>query len=121
MIRLTIVLVLLIAGFVLEFFLSRNKNWVWGIIIPAISFLLSSAFILFNVSKAFASVAGYGSFLMQYGGSGLIALILKVGLIYMPVVMQLIIFALCRRHYKKTHAAPGDNKELKKMIADDLG
>ncbi|MEZ4627113.1 MAG: hypothetical protein R2912_03100 [Eubacteriales bacterium] len=108
MIRLTILLLVLIAGFVLEFFLSRNKNWGWGVIIPAVSFLLSSVFILFNVSKAFASVTGYGSFLLQYGRTGLIALILKVGFIYLPVVIQLIIFALCRRHYKKTHAAPGD-------------
>ena len=119
--KVTVLLALLIAGFVLEFFLSRNKNWGWGIIIPAFSFLLSSAFILLNVSKAFASVAGYGSFLLQYGRTGLIALILKIGLVYLPVVIQLTIFALCRRHYKKTHAAPGDNKELNKMIADDLG
>ncbi len=121
MIRLTIFLALLLASFVVEFFLSKNKNWIWGIIIPAVSFLCASAFLVFNLAEAFASVTGYGSFLIRYGRPGFIALILKAGFVYAPVAIQLVIFALCRRNYKKTHDSHGGNKELKKMIADDLG
>ncbi len=91
-----------------------------GLIIPLVCFAEASVFLILNLTGTFITVEGYGLFLTEYGSTGLFAMILKVGFIYTPVVIQLIIYFVCRHYYKKRNAPIKHNKEFKKMIVDDL-
>ena len=118
MIWFIIALVISLASFALEYFLSIKKSFWPGLILPMVFFSASSVFLILNLTDAFSTVEGYGMFLFGYGSAGLFALILKVGFIYTPVLIQLIIYFICR--YRKRSAPNKAAKEFKKMMADDL-
>ena len=120
MLWLIITIIFILASFVLEYFLSREKNKWLGLITPFATFVAASVFLILNLIDAFFTVEGYGLFLIEYGSVGLIAMVLKVGLIYTPVLIQLIIYFVCRHYYKKINHPVKNNQELKKMIVDDL-
>ena len=115
-----IVLILVLASFVLEVILSHKKDKRLGLIIPIVTFVAASIFLIINLADGFSSVEGYGLFLTEYGSTGLFAFILKVGFIYSPVAVQLVIYFVFRHRYKKQNDPLKNNKEFKKMIVDDL-
>lgn len=115
-----IILVIILASFAAEYILSNKKNKWLGLIIPIVFFIALSVFLALNLTDAFSNVEGYGLFLTEYGSTGLFALILKTGFIYTLVVIQLIIYFITRHYYKKRNKPLKNNKELKKMIIDDL-
>ena len=103
---------------ILEGYLSMRKNKFYGLLIPAIFFILISVFLLVNIGDAFYSVKGFGQFLSSYGQTGLFALILKIGFAYLIVILYLVIYFICRGIYNNH---PSDNKkEMDKMLAEDL-
>lgn len=110
--------IIALASFVPEYFLSIKKSFLPGLILPIVFFAASSVFLILNLTDAFSTVEGYGLFLTGYGSAGLFALILKVGLIYTPVLIQLVIYFICRYKIRKTPSKT--SKEFKKMMADDL-
>ena len=115
-----ITIIIFLVSFVFEYFLSRKKNKWLGLVIPFVYFIAASVFLILNLTDAFYTVEGYGWFLIEYGSAGLFAMILKVGFIYTPVLIQLIIYFVCRHYYKKRNDPDKNNKELKKMIVNDL-
>jgi hypothetical protein len=110
----------ILLSFILEIFLSSRKSKWLGLIIPVVFFVSSTIFLVLNLKDAFSVIEGYGIFLTEHGSAGFFALILKIGFIYTPVLIQLIIYFICRHYYKKRNGPAKDNKELKKMIVDDL-
>ena len=117
---LIITIIIILVSFALEYLLSNKKNKWFGMIQPLVFFIAASLFLILNLTDAFINVEGYGLFLIEYGSTGLFAMILKVGFIYMPVVIQLIIYFVCRHCYQKRNDPAKSNKEFKKMIVDDL-
>ncbi|MEX1376206.1 MAG: hypothetical protein AB1Z23_01920 [Eubacteriales bacterium] len=115
----TLFVVVLIVLLALEIFLSLKKSKWLGLIIPAGLFILLSIFAIFNISEAFTNIEGFGGFLQSYGGVGIWALSLKLGFVYSPVIISLIIYFVCRAAYKNSHPTTKD-KEMKKMMAEDL-
>jgi len=120
MTALIVLAVLLLASFIFECFLARTRSVLPGLILPVVYFLAACAFTVLNVTDAFSTVAGYGSFLMEYGSSGMTALILKIGVIFAPSVILLLIWLICRRAYQEKNTLSDGGKEMKKMLADDL-
>ena len=115
-----IILAISIIGIgILEGYLSTRTNKFYGLIIPAVFFILMSVFLFVNMGEAFYSVKGFGQFLSSYGQTGLFALVLKTGFAYLPVIFYLAIYFICRGIYKHNH--PSDNKkEMDKRLAEDL-
>lgn len=115
-----IVLILVLVSFALEAVLSNKKDKKLGLIIPIVTFIATSIFLIINLADGFSSVEGYGLFLTEYGSRGLFAFIFRVGFLYSPVAVQLAIYFIFRHRYKKQNDPLKNNKELKKMIVDDL-
>ena len=115
-----IILIIILASFAAEYILSNKKDKWLGLIIPLVFFIASSIFLVLNLTDAFSNVEGYGLFLIEYGSTGMFALILKTGFIYTPVAIQLIIYFITRHYYKKKNNPAKHNKEYKKMMIDDL-
>jgi hypothetical protein len=120
MTRLVFVLALILLSFLFQFILSNKKNKWLGLIIPSAFFVVSTIFLIVNLTTAFHTIEGYGQFLVGYGGNGAIALFLKTGFIYSPFLVNLLIYILCRHKYKKYTGSAKSEKEIKKMIVDDL-
>lgn len=118
--RILIVLMVLLSSFVLQFVLANKRSKWLGLILPIVFFIITTAFLILNLTDAFLLVADYGLFLVEYGSAGFFALILKIGFIYTPFLIHLIIYFVGRRYYKKRNGPVKDNKEFKKMIVDDL-
>ena len=114
------ILIIILASFVLEYFLARKENRWPGLIIPFVYFVAASVFLILNLMNAFFTIEGYGLFLIEHGSSGHFAMIFKIGFIFTPGLIQLIIYFVCRHYYKKRNDPVKNNKELKKMIVDDL-
>ncbi|MBN2880322.1 MAG: hypothetical protein JXN65_11920 [Clostridia bacterium] len=116
MIRLTILIGIIIILILAEVLLSTRKNKWLGLIIPAVMFILLSVFLIFNLLEAFLKIEDLGRFLLLYGRKGVFALILKMGFVYSPVILNLIIYFVIRKiKYPKD-----SKKEINKMLADDL-
>lgn len=115
-----VILIVTLISFVLECILSRNKRKWPGLIIPLVYFVLASVFLAYNLIDAFFTINGYGSFLAEYGSIGFFALLIKICVVYSPVIIQMILYFVCRHLYKKKNDPFHHNKEFKKMIADDL-
>ena len=113
-------LMIILFSFVLQSVLANKKNKWLGLILPIVFFIITTAFLVLNLTEAFLFVEDYGLFLIEYGSTGLFALILKIGFIYTPFLIQLIIYLVARRYYKKRNGPVKDNKEFKKMMVDDL-
>lgn len=115
-----IILILTLLSFGLQGLISKKKSKWLGLIIPVAFFTAASIFLALNLTDAFSTVQGYGLFLAEYGGTGLFALILKIGFLYAPVIIQLMIYFVCRRHYDRMNHPAKSNREFKRMIAEDL-
>ena len=63
---------------------------------------------------AFEDVEGFGGFLLNYGTDGLIALILKTGLILFPTFIHIFIYLLIKYQNRMKE------KQLDKMIVSDM-
>jgi len=116
---LIITLIIILGSFVAQYFLSKKRSEWFGIILPTVFFVMATVFLVLNLTDAFNNVEGFGVFLLRHGSTGLFALILKIGFIYTPLFIQLVIYFFCRRR-KKRDGVSKDNKELKKMMVDDL-
>ena len=93
--------IVILFSFVLQIYLSSKKSRWLGVIVPVVFFIAASVFLVLNLSDAFSAIEGYGFFLIAYGSAGFFALILKIGFIYTPVLIQLVIYFICRHYYKK--------------------
>ena len=120
MIWVIIVLVAVLSSFALQFLLANKKSKWLGLILPSVFFVATTAFLIMNLTDAFLFVEDYGLFLVEYGNAGLWAMILKVGFIYAPFGIHLILYFIRRHYYKKRNGPARDNKEFRKMIVDDL-
>ena len=120
MIRIIIVCAVILISFGLEYVLSIQKKEWPGLILPAITLLGICMFLVFNLGSAFSTMEGFGLFLTEYGSAGFFALLLKTGVLCLPLLIQLAIFFTCRHYYKKKNEPLKNNKEFKKMIAKDL-
>ncbi len=116
MIRLTVLIGIIVVLILAEVLLSMRKSKWPGLIIPAVLFIVLSLFLIFNLLEAFLKIEDFGRFLLLYGRRGIFALILKMGFVYSPVILNLIIYFVIRKiKYPKD-----SKKEINKMLADDL-
>lgn len=98
---------------------ARAARWP-GLILPAVYFCAASIFLLLNLLHVFPQAEAFGSFLVSHGSAGFFALLLKIGLVYAPFAAHLILYFAFRRAYEKTHHPARKNRDLRKMLADDL-
>ena len=109
-----IVGVFVIVSFYIQFIFVKHHKSVFSWILFTIIGIPSVIFLWMNYEQAFVNVQGLGEFLQEYGGVGVIALVLKTGLILTPVFIHLGI--ILYGHYQEKH----DHNELSKMIASDI-
>ena len=107
-------------SFVAEYFLAYRRSKWPGLILPVTYFCAASVFLLLNLLDAFPQTEAFGSFLSQYGSAGFVALLLKIGFLYVPAVLHTVLCLVFRRRYRKTHHPAKHNKEYQKILADDL-
>jgi len=115
-----IIFAVTLLSFAAEVFLSYRANKWHGLILPAVYIVAAGVFLLLNLLHAFPATEAFGSFLVEYGGAGFFALVLKIGFVLLPAVVLLIIYFIGRHAFEKTHNPVKHNKEYKKMLADDL-
>lgn len=120
MIKVIIILVITIISFGFQFILSKKQNKWLGLIIPAVFFVITSVFLVISFTSSINTVEGYGQFLLDYGLSGVMAQILKIGFIYLPTFIHLVIYFICRRKFRHIDKPTKTEKEIRKMIAKDL-
>ncbi len=110
--------IFLLTILLIQILISRtNASWAkW--IIPVLLFIACSTFYLYNVSEAFANLATFGRFLVYHEGPGLLAFILKTGIIFLPFVISFIILIVFLSKSKK-NKNKGKN-EIEKMLIKDL-
>lgn len=118
MIRILLFAVIILAILAVQILFSKSKiNWLkW--IVPVILFILTTTFYVFNLTDAFAGLVEYGRFLVYHKGPGLLALILKTGVVYFPFLLSLIIFIVFQKKHK--HKLLKGDKEIEKMMIKDL-
>ena len=115
-----ILAIMVVLSWGLEGWLSyRDNNW-HGLVLPVICFAAAAVFIVLNLLNAFPETSEFGSFLVLHGTVGLFAVILKVGFLFTPAAVHLIVYFVSKHYYRKTHSPVTHNKEYKKMLADDL-
>ncbi len=120
MIRLPIVLIFLAISFGVQVLLSRTYKWWPGLILPLIHLIIAVAFFIYNLNEAFLNLESYGQFLIQYGWTGLFALVIKSSVIFVPTILLLLIYWFFRHQYNKKHSPPSKDKAYRKMMAKDL-
>ena len=107
-------------SFVAGYFLSYRKSKWHGLILPGVYFCAACIFLALNLLDAFPAMEAYGFFLTEHGSAGFFAVILKIGFVFSPAAVHLVIYFVSRHYYEKTHNPTKHNKEYKKMLADDL-
>ena len=107
-------------SFVAEYFLSYRQTKWHGLILPCVYFGAAGMFLILNLLNAFPAMESFGFFLTEHGGTGFFALVLKIGFVFSPAAVHLIIYFVSRHYYVKTHHPATRNKEYKRMLADDL-
>ena len=112
--------VVVASSFVVQVLLAKKKSKWLGLIFPIVFFVTATVFLILNLTNSFLFAEDYGWFLVEYGSAGFWAMILKVGFIYTPFGIYLILYFICRHYYKKRNGPVKDNKEFRKMIVDDL-
>ena len=115
-----ILLIVTVLSFGVQYFLSYRKNKWHGLVLPVAYFCAGGVFLLLNLLHVFPEMETFGAFLTEYGGAGFFALVLKIGFVFFPAAVHLIIYLFVRHGYEKTHNPARHNKEYKKMLADDL-
>ncbi len=115
-----ILLAVTVLSFAAEYFLSYRKSKWHGLILPVAYFCAACVFLLLNLLHAFPGMEAFGAFLTEYGGAGFFALALKIGFVFSPAAVHLVIYLIFRRAYDKMHNPAMRDKEYKKMLADDL-
>lgn len=115
-----IISVITLVSFWFQIILSKKQNIWLGLIMPAAFFVITSVFLVITFTSSINTVEGYGQFLLDYGLSGVIAQILKIGFIYLPTFIHLVIYFICRRKFRHIDRPTKTEKEIKKMIAKDL-
>lgn len=115
-----ILVVVTLLSFGAQYFLSYRKNKWHGLVLPVIYFAAASLYLLLNLLHVFPQTEVFGTFLSEHGSAGFFALILKIGFLFSPAGVQLILYIVCRHYYAKINNPAKNNKQYKKMIADDL-
>ena len=96
-----LLLVFVVGGIVLQIFLSRKENKLFGLILPAITFGVSLLFVL--------NVANAGEL-----STVIVMTISTFLLLNIPTAVLLVIYAACRGKRKR-------QRDLEKMSVQDLG
>jgi hypothetical protein len=107
-------------SFVPEYFLSYQTNKWRGLILPVLYFCAAGVFLALNLLQVFPETEAFGFFLTEYGNTGFFALILKIGFVFSPAAVHLILYFVGRHFYNKTHNPVKRSREYNKMLADDL-
>ncbi|MBN2540303.1 MAG: hypothetical protein JXB08_02130 [Bacilli bacterium] len=109
-----LIFIFLITSFVMQYWLTKQKKYVGSVIMVALVLIPSAIFLFLNYNDAFDSVEGFAFFLENYGSSGVIALILKTGLILFPTFLHIVLFFYLKLKNKK------NTEQMDKMIASDI-
>ncbi len=115
-----VLLVITLLSFGLESWLAQRAAAWYGFVLPGVYFTAACVFLLLNLLHVFPQTETFGAFLVEYGGAGLFALILKIGFLFSPAAVQLILYGVFRRRYLRRHHPARHNREYQKMMADDL-
>ena len=115
-----ILMIVTLLSFVAEGFLAYRRSKWHGLILPLVYFCAASLFLLLNLLHAFPETEMFGFFLLEYGSIGMMALLLKIGFIYTPLIIHVVVFIVFHHRYRKFHHPAKYNKEYQKMLADDL-
>lgn len=120
MIKVILVLVITIISFWFQLVLSKKHNKWLGLIIPGTFLVITSIFLVITFTSSINTVEDYGQFLLDHGFTGVMAQILKIGFIYLPTLLHLVIYFICRRKFRHIDRPTKAKKEMRKMIAKDL-
>ncbi len=111
---------LTLLSFAGEYFLSYRRGKWPGLILPLLYFCAAAVFMALNLLDVFPNMESYGVFLTVHGSAGFFAVVLKLGFVFLPVMIQLVIYVITRHCFAKKHHPAAHNREYKKMLADDL-
>lgn len=94
---------LVLLSFFLQGILSKLNNKWYGLILPTLFVIITTASIILLMSNSNYTYNDYAQFFVDNGMTGVIAQFIKVGIIYIPVIIHLIIYFVCRKKLKTTN------------------
>jgi cytochrome c biogenesis factor len=114
MLLIIISILVIILSFIFEYIFTKKQRKTLAFSVIGIVGILSVTFLIFNLTEAFSTIDYFNDFLSEYGITGLIALILKTGFIFLPFVINIVIYLVVNTIHNK------NTSEIDKMIAKDI-